>query len=352
MRHLRRIVCAALVLGLAAGGLVAASDAVYPAAQWTEVDPAAKGWSAEKLQQADELARQLRSAAYLVVHEGVIVHRFGDIERPLDVASVRKSLLSLLIGMQTGRGGIDLDKSLGELGIDDKAGLTADEKRATVRQLMQARSGVYLPAANETPDMARQRPERGSHAPGTFWYYNNWDFNVLGTVYQRATGRTVFEGLEAELAQPLGFQDLQPAKHFRFNRIDASEHPAYMMWLSARDLARIGLLVSRQGRWGPRQIVAPEWIAESTRAVTTFPPGGAYGYMWWTRPAFGNVWAEGSRGQFLLINAARDLVVVHRVGWGLFDGPGVDAEQFTALYRRILAAAPWRRDTPAAPKAP
>jgi CubicO group peptidase (beta-lactamase class C family) len=344
--------CAALWLGMAAAGATAASDEVYPAAQWTEVDPAAKGWSAERLRQADELARQLRSSAYLVVHEGVVVHRFGDIDRPLDVASVRKSLLSLLIGVQVGRGGLDLDRSLGELGIDDKAGLTAEEKRATVRQLMQARSGVYLPAANETPDAARARPARGSHAPGTHWYYNNWDFNVLGTVYQRAAGRTVFEGFEAELARPLGFQDLQPAQHFRFNHVGATEHPAYMMWLSARDLARVGLLVSRQGRWEARQIVAPEWIAESTRAVTTFPPGVGYGYMWWSRPDFGNVWAEGSRGQFLLINAARDLVVVHRVGWGLFDGPGVDRDQFTGLYRRILAAAPWRRDATAAPKAP
>ena len=40
------------------------------------------------------------------------------------------------------------------------------------------------PAA-ETPAMKAARPERGSHAPGTFWYYNNWDFNVLGTVFEK-----------------------------------------------------------------------------------------------------------------------------------------------------------------------
>ena len=345
----RRGLNACVSLGMIMGAFMAvawpaaraAEPTAVPGAQWEEVDPASKGWSVDKLKRADDLARELRSAAYMVVHEGVVVHRYGDITKPIDVASVRKSLLSLLIGVHVGRGAIDLDKSLGELGIDDKPGLTEAEKRATVRQLMQSRSGIYLPAANETQDMARQRPARGSHPPGTHWYYNNWDFNVLGTVFQRATGRTVFEAFEADLARPLRFQDLQPARDFKFNHVSASEHPAYMMWLSARDLARIGVLVLRHGRWGEQQLVPPEWIAESTRTVTSFPNRPGYAYMWWTRPDAGNVWAEGARGQFLLINARRDLVIVHRVGWGLFDGPGVDPDQFTALYLRILAAGPW-----------
>jgi len=57
-----------------------------------------------------------------------------------------------------------------------------------VRMLLEARSGVYHAALYETPAMAKQRPARGSHEPGTFWYYNNWDFNALGTIYEHATG--------------------------------------------------------------------------------------------------------------------------------------------------------------------
>ena len=30
---------------------------------------------------------------------------------------------------------------------------------------------------------------RSSHPPGTFWYYNNWDFNALGTIFEKATGK-------------------------------------------------------------------------------------------------------------------------------------------------------------------
>ena len=77
-----------------------------------------------------------------------------------------------------------MSSTLAELGIDDnEPSLTDVEKRATVRDLLTARSGVYHPALYETPGMAAMRPLRGSHLPGTHWYYNNWDFNALGTIY-------------------------------------------------------------------------------------------------------------------------------------------------------------------------
>ena len=52
------------------------------------------------------------------------------------------------------------------------------------------------------------RPKRGSHAPGTFWYYNNWDFNVLGTVFRQLTGADIFVPIrvKASIAGSLLFQ--------------------------------------------------------------------------------------------------------------------------------------------------
>ena len=63
-----------------------------------------------------------------------------------------------------------------------KPKLTLEEKEATVRDLLVARSGVYHIAQEEAPAMAAARPKRNSHPHGTFWYYNNWDFNALGTI--------------------------------------------------------------------------------------------------------------------------------------------------------------------------
>ncbi len=62
-----------------------------------------------------------------------------------------------------------LSSTLGDLGIDDNApSLTDIEKKATVVDLLKARSGVYHPALYETKGREAKRPKRGSHAPGTF----------------------------------------------------------------------------------------------------------------------------------------------------------------------------------------
>ena len=52
--------------------------------------------------------------------------------------------------------------------------------------------------------MDELRPARFSHAPGTFWYYNNWDFNALGAIYEHAAGDSVFGAFNREIARPIG----------------------------------------------------------------------------------------------------------------------------------------------------
>lgn len=78
------------------------------------------------------------------VQNGRMIARWGDTSRKVNMASVRKSLLSALYGIAIAEGRITLSSSLSELGIDDTAPrLTAEEKTATVRHLLMARSGVY-----------------------------------------------------------------------------------------------------------------------------------------------------------------------------------------------------------------
>ena len=313
----------------------------------------AGGWSQEKLKLADAYASAAKSDAYLVVHQGRLVHAYGDISKPMNLASIRKSVLSVLYGIYVDRGTIDLNQTLAELDITDKGGLSDVERSATVRQLMQARSGVYHDAAYETPNAKKLRPDRGSRAPGQRWYYNNWDFNALGTIFQRRTGKNVFEALNSELAIPLQFQDFRYPKDTELEYERSSDHPAYVMHLSARDLARIGLLVSRDGQWNDRQIVSPAWLRESTTSYSAAGGGNGYGYMWWIpHLAFSSwrlsvnqlVFADGFGGQFMLIDRVRDIVVVHRVDnsrlW--YKRNTVDAGQFAELAALIISAAPAR----------
>jgi len=334
---------------LLAWALTAQADPAWPDGAWQRVAPESAGWSGTGLAAADDTARSMRTAAYLVVHRGQLVHAYGDIARPLNLYSVRKSVLSVLFGIHADRGEVELGRSLGEIGIDDRQGLTEREKSATVHQLLQSRSGVYHPAAYETADMAAQRPPRGSHAPGEHWYYNNWDFNALGTVFERLTGQTVFAALQQDLAVPLGFEDFRVEANTEFVRERVSVHPAYVMRLSARDLARIGLLMARGGTWRERRIVSPAWVAQSTTAHSVTSPGAGYGDMWWVARDVWPFWAKvpgevffawGNHGQFLVVSPRDDLVVVHRTDGGRLFGASVSPPQFARLLERIIAAGP------------
>src|SRR5512136_2081839 len=147
------------------------------------VAPEDVGWSSQKLEAARAFAEKINSAAVMVLYDGKVFVSWGNVATKYHIHSIRKPLLSALYGIYWGRGKIKLDATLEELGIDDiPPALTKEEKTATVRNLLKSRSGVYHEAAAESEDMIVARPERGSHPPDTFFYYNNWDFNVLGTI--------------------------------------------------------------------------------------------------------------------------------------------------------------------------
>ena len=177
---MKRLLAAAAILWCVRAAFAAEIADRFPGAEWEHVGAAAAGWSQEQLKAAEDWSGKIGSTAVIVVHHGAVVAEWGDIAAKTPLASVRKSLLSALYGIAVDRG-FDLKQTMAQLGIDDnEPSLTPEEKTATVRELLQARSGVYHAALYETPSMAARRPPRHSHPPGTFWYYNNWDFNTLG----------------------------------------------------------------------------------------------------------------------------------------------------------------------------
>lgn len=320
-----------------------AAQTVFPDHEWASVEPAAAGWSPDKLKIAEAQARDFGSTSMVIVQGGKVVAAWGDPARKVRVASIRKSLLSALYGIAAADGRIDLEATLASLSIDDKPpNLTKAEKTATVRQLLAARSGVYHEAAAEPPSMKMRRPERGSHAPGTFWYYNNWDFNVLGTIYRQQAKEDIFKAFETRLARPIGMQDFTAADG-KYAFAHVSEHPAYHFDLSARDLARFGWLYLNKGNWKGRQIVPAAWIDESTRLISDVDPGIGYGYMWWpskldsqrnVRIGPGTYSARGFGSQFLLVAPARDLVIAH------LHADQMPEEKLARLLRLTMQAAP------------
>ena len=322
---------------------------VFPGEQWEKwIKPEAAGWTTAGLKKAQEYTEFLKTSAVIIVQGGKVVDEWGETKRPFRCHSMRKSILSALYGPHVLAGKIKTSSTLAELGIDDnEPSLTETEKNATVRNLLKARSGIYHPTLYETKSMAAKRPVRGSHLPDTFWYYNNWDFNTLCSIFENESGRGIFEEFEDRLAGPLGMQDFIRAQHTQYVTGKESVHPAYPFILSARDLARFGLLFARGGRWKDQQIIPHGWVIESTQPYSKTDRGGGYGYMWWvgangkfypevTLPD-GSFAAHGYRGHKVLVVPQWDLVIVHRVD--TFEAEGsVSTTNFGKLVKLILNA--------------
>lgn len=290
--------------------------------------PEEMGWSSEGLKALIPDMNRLGTDALMVVTDGKIVFEWGNTTNIIRSHSVRKSLLSALYGIYVAEKKIDTSKTLEQLHITERVSLTKKEQEATVLDLLKARSGVYITAAAEAPSMRKRRPKRGSHEPDTFWYYNNWDFNVLGTIFRQETGEDIYQAFKRRIADPIGMQDFILERHaYRYEK-KYSLHPAYPFLISARDLAKFGQLFLKNSPWNTEQIIPADWIKVSTRSYSrTTTPGVGYGFMWWVLvdEAYGvpkgSYYASGYGGQHLHVLPHINSLVVHRIN---INVPGTD----------------------------
>src|SRR5215510_6572012 len=309
---------------------------VFPGKEWARIEkPESVGFSSARLQALRSWVQSLDTTAMLVVVGGRVLFEYGDLTHQSYLASVRKSILATLYGKYVESGKIQLDKTLRELEFTDVGGLSPREQEATVEHLITARSGVYHLASNPG-DFTGSAPPRNSQKPGAYYLYNNWDFNAAGAVFEKLTGRDIYDALETDLAKPIGMQDFDRARQQKTGDATRSMHNAYHIWLSTRDMARVGLLMLRQGNWNGQQVVSREWARRITSLMTPLnemnPPElrslgtgsrWGYGYMWWVwdapnspGPFEGAYTGMGAGGQYITVLPKLDMVIAHKTDMG------------------------------------
>ncbi len=333
----------AIASGLVLASLFAPSSAAgdrVPGERWMRyADPADAGFDAARLRAAEASWTDLPSSAFLVVADGAVVAAWGDVDRRFNCHSVRKSFLSGLYGIYWDRGDIELNKTLGDLGIDDDPDpLLETEKHARILDLLKARSGVFHPAAYAGRTDTRPR---GSEGPGRYFAYNNWDFNTLVTILEQETGDRVFEAFDEHFARPLGMEDWRISDGYYHYERDKSKHPAYPFRLSARDAARFGLLFARGGAWGDERVLSRHWVDRSSALYSIDNDTMGYGFMWWVlrEPPFldhGMFAALGVGNQMIAALPGSDLVIVNRAN--TFQGEGTPTGALLNLIADVLDA--------------
>jgi CubicO group peptidase (beta-lactamase class C family) len=273
--------------------------------------------------------------AFIVLHRGRLVYeRYfnGGSREELETSfSVAKSFLATLIGIaieEGAIGGLDepITRRLPELEERDPR-----FARIRIRDLLSMSSGIRyeeggMPWSDDAVtyygtdlrEVALEDTEI-ERAPDMGWHYNNFNPLLLGLLLERATGMPVAEYMESRLWRPMGAEaDASwslDSEDSGFEKMESGVNAR------ARDFARFGLLMLRDGRAQTGHVVAPGWV----RAATVDRSGYfGYGLGWWveagSRGGQSPFLARGKYGQVVVVDPAHDAVVV-RLG---SDDAGVD----------------------------
>ncbi|MGI9327852.1 MAG: serine hydrolase domain-containing protein, partial [Pseudomonadales bacterium] len=176
--------------------------------------------------------------------------------------------------------------------------------------------------------------------PGTSFEYNDGASVLLGKIVGVATGERLDRWAVQHLFDPIGINE-----YFWKTTPDGEMDSMGGLFLSAHDLARIGLLVLRDGTWEDKRVVSEDWLRLSTspHVADTSPNNDegntGYAFQWWlpggktADPRA--ISAVGFGGQRLTVIPELDLVIVFN-GWDL-RGDYWAAEQ--ALRTEVLPEA-------------
>ena len=227
------------------------------------------------------------------------------------VASLSKSILSLLTGVAIEDGSLQLDTPISQI---LPAELVPRDDGITVRHLLTMSGGLEWDENEDSDEfdvlgtLSRDR----TSPPGEEFAYSTGLTHVLSGVLTEATGLSTCDYAFQRLFAPLG---VTPEHWDRGS--DGYFVGGDLLWLTPRDIARFGQLVLQDGVWDGVSLVDPAWVEQSLSSVwdlgcSSDPDSAGYGYLWWHSEAGGlSIWsASGWGGQSLLIVPELDMVVV------------------------------------------
>lgn len=289
----------------------------------------------------DEAERTgVRSDALLVIRDGQIVYERYAAPTDADTAhltwSMAKSVLACVLGVAYGEGRFKLDAA-----VADYYPPFARHPQVKVGHLLHWASGLdwqedyeYAPLKSSVVAMLYTRgredmaaftaSQAAAFEPGQHFRYSSGDSNVLAAALKTMVGAEAYPDYPWHaLFEPLGIDSAVWERDGAGTFVGSS-----YVYMTARDLARIGLLMERDGRWGERQLLPKTWVEFNRTPFANYdgqqarPGAPVPGGHWWLNaelPGRAKPWADapadtfaalGHWGQGLYVLPSDNLVVV------------------------------------------
>ena len=253
-----------------------------------------------------------------------------DWNKRQDLRSVTKSITSILLGIAIDKGFVEsLDDPITKYIQKPITRKNPDERKAkiTIRHLVTMSTGLDCNDWDKKSKGQEDKVYRKNNwlqyfldlpviqDPGTVSNYCTMGQILATEIVSQSSGMTIDQFAKKYLFDPLQITNLNWG-HTSSKEVIPSAKRLYM---TPRDMAKIGKLILNKGKWNKQQIVSEKWIEVSTSPQTKIT-GIDYGFLWWSFPfqvnqkIFTAKTASGNGGQYIYVIPELNLVAVFTGG--------------------------------------
>lgn len=294
---------------------------------WKYSTPGEQGFNTSKLNSLTEYVTNgyPQTTSVLVIRNGYIVyeHYFsGDDNTSLHhVFSVTKSVTSILIGILLDKGFLtDINQKILDFFPNRTfQNVNAEKKDITIYNLLTMTSGIQwdelsisyndplnsFTIMSNTPDWTQYYLDLPmAYNPGVHYEYSTGSSQVLSAIIQKVTNMTTFNFATKYLFNPLG---INSSEIDWLSDNSGVTRGGVGLYLTTKDMAKIGYLFLNNGTWNKNQIVSKNWVINSTTNHSP-SPNNPYGYQW--RIHFNGFSALGYGSQRIYVVPQENLIFV------------------------------------------
>lgn len=253
-----------------------------------------------------------------------------SINKPHDLRSATKSIRSILMGIVIDKGFIEnIDDPISKYLKSPIPNKNLDERKdkITIKHLLTMSSGLdcndFDKKSKGQEDKIYRKKDWLQYAldlpmvnePGAVSNYCSIGTVMIAEIISQVSGMKIDKFAEQYLFTPLGIKNVIWGHTSRKKVIPSAKR----LYMTSRDMAKIGQLILNNGKWNGNQIISEKWIEESTTMKTKIA-GNNYAYLWWNIPFRLNdeltvsKTASGNGGQYIIIIPKMDMVAVFTGG--------------------------------------
>ena len=274
-KHLYKLILSPIIFLCVLQAEINGQESVFPGKEWEERTPESQGVDSDKLEEALKILENMSGSdgikEVVVIRNGYMIWKGSRIDSLHSLASITKAFTSTCLGLLIDKGVCSIDDYAADYEPRLRGGYPEYEK-ITLRHFSamtsgyDAEGGTYWYDDPEDGSKTPFIPAKPVFEPGTKYSY--WDdaMCMFGLVVTKIAKKSLDQYIRENIADPIGinpgswrWDDFGEIDGILVNRAEGG------MNMTARELARFGLLFLNKGNWAGKQLISRKWVEEAIK---------------------------------------------------------------------------------------